>query len=287
MTEPAEPFETVELGFAQVDAQPEAEAMVTSMEATARWPAVRLLRRWERDRLALAPGGRLLDVGCGIGDVAVALARDVVPGGDVVAIDASTVMLDSARQRAAAANGSTPVRFRVGDAFDLGEPDSSFTAVRSERVLQWLDRPDRAVAEMVRVLAPGGRICLIDTDWRTLAHDVPVEDRPAAEAVTAALLRMRGEGALAGGRLLNLCRDAGLVELDCTGAVHIWTEWDPDEDEAPPGMYPLHEIVRRLTDGGLLDPQVGEQFVTAMVDAARSGHFSASLSLLAVSVRKP
>ena len=172
MTEPAEPPHPVDLAFTSVDDQPEAELLVTTVEATARWPAVQQLRRWERGQLALGPGDRLLDVGCGIGDVALALAEDVVPGGHVVAVDASRVMLDRARQEAAD-NGARPVLFRHGDAFDLGEPDASFTAVRSERVLQWLDDPERAVREMGRVLAPGGRLSLIDTDWRTLAHDAP------------------------------------------------------------------------------------------------------------------
>src|SRR3989442_81044 len=84
-----------------------------------------------------------------------------------------------------------------------------FARVRCGRVLQWLSDPRTGVTEMVRVLAPGGRLSLIDTDWRTMVTDVPAVD-DAAE-VKAAMLRIRGDGGLAGGRLLNLCRDAGLV----------------------------------------------------------------------------
>ena len=73
------------------------------MEATAAWPAVRQLRVRERARLGLQAGDRLLDVGCGLGDVAVDLARDVTPGGGVVGVDASEVMLEAARRRAVAA----------------------------------------------------------------------------------------------------------------------------------------------------------------------------------------
>jgi ubiquinone/menaquinone biosynthesis C-methylase UbiE len=275
---------SVEVGFTRVDAQPDAASMVASMEATARWPAVRQLRRWERERLALRPGDRLLDVGCGIGDVALSLAADVTPGGEVVAIDASEVMLDTARQRAAQAGGPA-VRFRTGDAHHHDEPDGSFAGVRCERVLQWLPDPAAAIAEMVRVLSPRGRLSLIDTDWRTFAVDVPATAEAAA--VTAAMLRMRGDGALAGGRLLNLCRDAGLVELDCTGAVHIWTEWDPDRAPGPAGLFPLRETLAQLAALGLLDAEVTDRFVDTMVEAGRAGRFCATLSLVAVSGRKP
>jgi SAM-dependent methyltransferase len=274
----------VQLGFARVDAQPEAAQLVAGMEATARWPAVLQLRRWERKHLALRPGDRVLDVGCGIGDVTLDLAADVVPGGDVVGIDASQVMLDAAHRRARS-DGARPVRFRVGDALGLDEPDGSFTAVRCERVLQWLTDPVTAVAEMVRVLEPGGRLSLIDTDWRTLVTDVPA-GADAAE-VKAAMLAIRGDGGLAGGRLLNLCRQAGLVDLDATGAAHVWTAWDPDRQTEPPGMFPLREIVPQLAELGLLDPETGRRFVAAMIAAARADRFWASLSLFAVTGRKP
>ena len=64
------------------------------------------------------------------------------------------------------------VRFTVGDACSLDEPDDSFDVARSERTLQWLADPAAAVAEMVRVVRPGGRVSLIDTDWSTFTIDV-------------------------------------------------------------------------------------------------------------------
>lgn len=59
----------------------------------------------------------------------------------------------------------------IGDALALDEPDDSFDAARCERVLQWVSDPAAAVAELTRVVRPGGRICLIDTDWSTLRLD--------------------------------------------------------------------------------------------------------------------
>jgi len=120
-----------EIGYSRVDVQPDTALLIKGMEATAEWPAVRQLRAWERTHLALQAGERLLDVGCGFGDVAIALAADVAPSGAVIAIDASEAMLSAGRQRAAEADVS--VEFRIGDAWALPLPDGSVDACRCER----------------------------------------------------------------------------------------------------------------------------------------------------------
>jgi SAM-dependent methyltransferase len=273
----------VEVGFSRVDAVPDPAALVAGVEAIGRWPAVQSLRRWERTQLALRPRDRLLDVGCGVADVAIDLAADVVPGGKVVAVDSSQAMLDAARRRAALS--PVPVRLRLGDAMDLGEAEGSFTAVRAERLLQWVPRPEDALAGMVRVLEPGGRISLIDTDWRTFAVDVPAEGR--ASEITDGLLRLFGDGAMAGARLMNLCRDAGLTGLTCTGATHVATSWDPDTEPGPDGLFPVFEVAAQLVARGVLDPDAARRAVDSLVDAARADRFFASLSMIAVSGVKP
>ena len=162
------------LGYRRVDGDANVEVLLGTMDATAAWEATLQLRAWERARLRLTPGQRLLDIGCGLGDAALALAEDLGRHGEVVGIDASTEMITGARNRARAA--SSRARFVVGDALELPEPDCSFDAVRSERTLQWLTDADAAVAEMARVLRPGGFLSLIDTDWSTLAIAIDDDD---------------------------------------------------------------------------------------------------------------
>jgi SAM-dependent methyltransferase len=270
-------------GFTHVDAQPDPVVLVAGMEATAQWPAVIELRAWERHELALSPGDSLLDVGCGIGDVARALAPSVQPGGRVLGIDASEAMLGVARERAAA-NG-VDAEFRIGDALAIDEPDGSFDAVRSERMLQWLPDLRAGIGEQLRVLCPGGRLCAADSDWRTLAIDIG--DAEAADAFVQALVSSRGEPAHAGGRLLNACRDAGLADVRHASAVHVWAEWDPDTAPAPSGVFPLESATRELADGGTLDGDLADRFIAAAYAAGRAGRFWMSLTMTAVAGRKP
>ena len=124
------------LGYELVDDDPNVSVLVATMDTTARWEATRQLRSWERRELGLGGGQRLLDVGCGLGEAALALANDLGDDGEVVGVDVSAEMLRVAQSKAGAAR--CRVRFTVGDACSLAEPDNSFDVVRSERTLQWL-----------------------------------------------------------------------------------------------------------------------------------------------------
>jgi SAM-dependent methyltransferase len=274
---------SLEAGFGRVDDQSDPGFLVQAMDKTAQWPAVIAMRAFEVEHLALGPGDALLDMGCGRGEVACALAASVQPGGRVTGIDASEAMLDDARGRAAAAG--VDVTFRLGDGLALGEPDASFDAVRAERVLQWIPELEAAVAELVRVLRPGGRMCLIDTDWRTLAVDIP--DLDAAAAVARALVKDRGPASIAGGRLANLCRSAGLTDIVIEPATHVWTAWDPDAEPAPSGFFPLDQVLPQLIDAGGLDPRHCDTFLEQVHDAARNERLFMSLTMFAVAGRKP
>jgi ubiquinone/menaquinone biosynthesis C-methylase UbiE len=107
-------------------------------------------------------GSRVVDVGCGTGDVARALAGTVGANGWVVRIDQSDTMLAEARRRGAI---GLPLEFRAGNVTALNDGDGTFAAALCERVLQHLHHPGSAVAELVRVTRPGGRVVATDTDW--------------------------------------------------------------------------------------------------------------------------
>lgn len=253
------------------------------MDTTSQWPATRRLRQWERRQLNLAPGERLLDVGCGLGEAAIALAADLGDTGGIVGVDASEEMLQVARAGARAAGCNA--RFTVGDAVALDEPGASFDAVRSERTLQWVNDPLAAVAEMARVVRPGGRVTLLDTAWSSFTIDVG--DRDLSARVREAMRFERNRPSNVGRRLARLARTAGLLPCGATAQTHTWTSWDPDESPAPDGCFSMESLAADLVAADQLAPAEQAAFVSTVHDAARAGRFSMALTMFAVVADAP
>jgi SAM-dependent methyltransferase len=169
-----EPAQMERTPFADLDNVPAGlHAMLfAALEAMGRHPEIQRVRRVATAALRPAPGQRLLDAGAGTGDLARQLAAAVTGTGEVVALDASETFLDGARAR----HDGSSVRYRTGDVSALDLPDDTFDGVWCERVLQHVADPDVAIGELARVTRPGGRVCLIDTDWPSLAFDgVPAD----------------------------------------------------------------------------------------------------------------
>lgn len=106
-------------------------------------------------------GETVLDVGCGAGMDLLLAARRVGPTGKAIGVDMTDAMIESARASARAA-GLRQVEVRKGDATSLPVEDASVDAVISNGVLNLVPEKERAFAEIVRVLKPGGRFQVAD-----------------------------------------------------------------------------------------------------------------------------
>lgn len=123
-----------------------------------------LHRYWKQQLLKAAdgkPGERALDLCCGTGDVAFALAGQ---GLEAVGLDFSEPMLGVARRRLAAVGGSSaaPIQFLRGDAQQIPFPDASFDIVTISYGLRNLADMERGLGEMLRVTRSGGRVLVLD-----------------------------------------------------------------------------------------------------------------------------
>jgi demethylmenaquinone methyltransferase/2-methoxy-6-polyprenyl-1,4-benzoquinol methylase len=118
-----------------------------------------LHHRWREraaDLAAVTSGGHALDVACGTGDLAVELARRVGRSGTVVGADFSEAMLEQARRKSAA------VAWEWANALELPYPDDNFDAATVGFGARNFSDLDRGLAEMARVVRPGGRVVVLE-----------------------------------------------------------------------------------------------------------------------------
>ena len=118
-----------------------------------------LHHRWRERAVDLArvgPGDRALDVATGTGDLALALARRVAPGGEVTGSDFSERMLEHARRKGGA------VRYEWANAMALPYPDGAFDAATVGFGARNFSDLDRGLREMARVVRPGGRVVVLE-----------------------------------------------------------------------------------------------------------------------------
>jgi SAM-dependent methyltransferase len=157
--------------------------------------------RMALEMLSIAPGDRVLDVGCGPGNFTRDFAAAAGEAGLAVGLDASASMLAQA-VREGEGDGAAYVR---GDACALPFRDASFDAVCCFAALYLIEQPLRALAEVVRVLAPGGRVALLSSCNRG----------PVPASASNALVRgISGVRVFGRDELTGPLADAGLVGIE-------------------------------------------------------------------------
>jgi ubiquinone/menaquinone biosynthesis C-methylase UbiE len=256
-------------GFSEIDsAAPDTQGMLFHyLDRVAAQPMIQRLRQQAMETMRLAPGQRVLDAGAGAGEVARDLAAIVGPQGEVEAMDYSAAAVELAGSR----HDGSSVHYSVGDITALPFPGDSFDVVRSERVIQHVTDRDGAVAELVRVLRPGGRICLIDTDWQSLRVD-----GPPADLLAPILTSMSGVGP----RMDDPCGRALRSHLIRAGVTDVTAEpvtialFDPAEAAV---IYPVFD--RGFKAAGLIPPDVLDPWFDALDSATARGEFACILTM--------
>ena len=167
-------------------------------------------------------GERVLDVGSGPGFLAAAIAEATGPSGAVCGVDVSEPLLSFARRHCA----HLPwVQLHHADATQLPFPDRSFDAAISTQVLEYVRDVDAALAEIHRVLRPGGRTVIVDTDWDSIVWHS--SDRERMNRVLAAWTHHAADVYLPR-TLSNQLRRAGL-EVKSQQVIPLFNaSYDPD-----------------------------------------------------------
>ena len=156
--------------------QPATEPFTKSLERMNRFqePEARVLIA----DLGLPEGSRGLDVGCGVGLFALWLAEAIGPRGRVLGIEPSTERVEAARAVIGDGPLASRLEFREGDATELDAPDATFDWVWCGDVLHHVQETARALGEFARVVRPGGRIIVKESQ---LLHGTFLPGHPELE----------------------------------------------------------------------------------------------------------
>jgi SAM-dependent methyltransferase len=199
--------------FDQVDLSGNEDAYIQFLVVQEEWAEIVAWRRRGYDALRLRPGARVVDVGCGIGTVAMELAPIVGDRGRSLGVDISEAMIAEARRRAA--DAASAAGFDIADAVQLPLADGAVDAYRAERVYQHLHNRAAALAEAHRVLVPGGRLVIQDSDHGSVGFE---GDRDLTRRVLAGYQTAFREPWIGRG-LRGLLLDAGFVDVQVEAEV--------------------------------------------------------------------
>lgn len=228
------------------------------IESTYRTPDIVAQRRVVLDALDLRPGERALDIGSGPGLLAHDMARVLGADGRVDGVDVSESMLAIARRRDAAP-GAAPVELHEALAAELPFADATFDVAVSTQVYEYVEDMPAALDEVRRVLRPGGRLVVLDTDWGSVVWHS--NDPARMHRMLAAWDEHLADPYLPR-RLRRLLADAGFEGRSCSTTTVLNAGYEPDTYSAN-----LIEFIRSFVVGR---PGVDEAEVAAWADDLRA-----------------
>jgi ubiquinone/menaquinone biosynthesis C-methylase UbiE len=171
-------------------------------------------------RAGLSLGMRVLEVGCGSGNMTCWLAEHVGPAGAVVALDNSEAQLEQAR-RQVGERSLRNVTFAVADATAPDLPAESFDLVYSRLLLMHLTDPLKALRAMAGLVKPGGRVVCEEMDLSRWVCEPPSRLQARSHELKLALSDRRGQHWRVGASLHELFRQAGLSEVAVSANVPL------------------------------------------------------------------
>jgi ubiquinone/menaquinone biosynthesis C-methylase UbiE len=228
-------------------------------------------RSYKRDllaALAIEPGHHVLDVGCGPGTDLAALAAATGPTGAVFGIDQDPQMVAKARARMA---DQPIVQVRQADAHRLPFEADSIDRARTDRVLMHVTDPAAVLAELHRVLRPGGLLTLAEPDWDALAIDHP--DLAISRAFTRYIAERVNRNPAIGRQLPRLATQTGYTLRTVRNAAAVFTDF-----EAAERILGLRRNTERAVAAGYLTADDAH----AWLEHLTTGSFFATSSFITV-----
>jgi ubiquinone/menaquinone biosynthesis C-methylase UbiE len=251
------------------------EQVATAMELRATDPRQREILATYLDRIDWPPDARVVEIGCGTGAISRVLSsRPEVK--EVVGVEPSSGLLQRAR---VLASGTPKISFLEADGRDVPLPDNSFDVAVVHTVMSHVPGPEKLLAEVGRLLRPGGWVAVFDGDYATMT--VARGDDDPLQACVDAFSEHYIHDRWVMRRLPRLAADLGFVDIvtDSHGYLKV--------TDSP---Y-LLSIITRGADALRADGEIGERLAAALADEAsrrmREGTFFGYIAYTSLVARAP
>jgi len=224
-----------------------------------------IVRQRERTLAVIDPqaGEQIVDVGCGPGLLACELADAVGNDGQVICIDSSPSMIALAEERCATLSN---VIFVECDATDLAVDDAGADALACTQVLLYVGDVKKALAEFARILKPGGRVVVMETDWRSaVLHS---KDEVLTERIIEAWDRAVPSPRLPA-RLGAWLREAGFSSVQIDAIPVISTSAAMEEY----AMSMMTQCAQAAREQGIIDDTQSREWISSLQQLGRDDAF--------------
>ena len=258
--------------------EPILDVIVTRLEARGQHPEFQRMLHEYLDAMDIDQAATVLDLGCGTGVAARAIAARPGFAGTVIGIDLSPHLITTAQQLVAAEGVGHRVRFRVGDTRSLDLPDGAFDAVVAHTLISHVDDPQTVLTEARRVVKPGGLLGIFDGDYASLTFGQPDPEQGKADDETIQ------RAVITNPRIMRqmplMLREAGLAIVQAfpsvvadIGTADFWV--------------PLIEALRRLVpQSGVMDEATINAWADARLRESTDGVFFGASNFYAYVARR-
>jgi len=227
--------------------------------------------------LKLKDSLNVLDVGCGLGDDLLDIAKEIGPGGIVTGLDSSESLLSVARVNIE--NGPKNIELVKGDALNLEFDDETFDRCKIDRTLQHISNPKKALSEMYRVLKPGGIMLAFDNDWETFTFSCT--NRALVRKVANYWCDSFTSGWI-GRYLYTYFSELGLSDIEAFPRTLVISDLEKSDR-----VFGLFQTINHVLDENLISDKEASELTNQMRERDNTNSFFSSYTGFIVLGRKP